>query len=206
MYLVAKKALLFVEALRPIAPCSGTSAPSAFVKFQKIVPNSLSRGNTSPRRSSRLWQVFVFCFPENSFLRNAGLSTSLPHCRQMFSGTATQIKVSVGVFSSSIPLPNHWSISRQGSYTTGPSKFQDFQGPYLQKSRTSNSQENWNNPNKPTNYVAFLLRFCKSLQLLVYFAVDFRSFFRFSFWGTPMTFWLCYLITDRFSTVFRPFL
>ena len=123
---MAKKALLFVEALRPIAPCLGTSALSAFVKFQKIVPNSLSRGNTSPRRISRLWQVFVFCFPENSFLRNAGLSTSLPHCRQMFSGTATRIKVSVGVFSSSIPLPNHWSISRQGSYTTGPSKFQDF--------------------------------------------------------------------------------
>ena len=107
LYLVAKKALLFVKALRPIAPCSGTSALSAFVKFQKIVPNSLTRGNTSPRRSSRLWQVFVFCFPENSFLRNAGFSTSLPHCRQMFSGTATRIKVLVGVFSSSIPLPNH---------------------------------------------------------------------------------------------------
>ena len=72
----------------------------------------LSRGNTSPRRSSRLWRVFVFCFPENTFLRNAGLSTSLPHCRQMFSGTATRIKVLVGVFSSSIPLPNHWPISR----------------------------------------------------------------------------------------------
>ena len=78
----------------------------------KIVPKSLSRGNTSPRRSSRLWHVFVFCFPENNFLRNAGLSTSLPHWRQMFSGTATRIKVLVGVFSSSIQLPNHWSISR----------------------------------------------------------------------------------------------
>ena len=83
---------------------------------------------------------------------------------------------------------HNWSIKI-------PGLFQDFQGPYLQKSRTSNSQENWNNPNKPTNYVAFLLRFCKSLQLLVYFAVDFRSFFRFSFWGTPMTFWMCYLLT-----------
>ena len=47
-----------------------------------------------------------------NFLRNAGLSTSLPHCRQMFSGTATRIKVLVGVFSSSIPSPNHWPISR----------------------------------------------------------------------------------------------
>ena len=56
--------------------------------------------------------IYVFCFPENNFLRNAGLSTSLPHCRQMFSGTATRIKVLVGVFSSSIPLPNHWPISR----------------------------------------------------------------------------------------------
>ena len=42
--------------------------------------------------------------------RNAGLSISLPHWRQMFSGTATRIKVLVGVFSSSIP--NHWSMSR----------------------------------------------------------------------------------------------
>ena len=125
--------LFFVEALRPITPCSGTSAPSTFVErftttelcklfpilpfgpeklaltwkiffvtvslcskqFRQIVPNSLSRGNTSPRRSSRLWQVFVFCFPENNFLRNAELFTSLPHCNQMFSGTATWIKVLV---------------------------------------------------------------------------------------------------------------
>ena len=125
--------LFFVEALRPIAPCSGTSALSTFVErftttelcklfpifpfgpeklaltwkiffvtvslcskqFRQIVPNSLSRGNTSPRRSSRLWQVFVFCFPENNFLRNAELFTSLPHCNQMFSGTATWIKVLV---------------------------------------------------------------------------------------------------------------
>ena len=64
-------------------------------QFRQIVPNSLSRGNTSPRRSSRLWQVFVFCFPENNFLRNAELFTSLPHCNQMFSGTATWIKVLV---------------------------------------------------------------------------------------------------------------
>ena len=81
-------------------------------QFRQIVPKSLSRGNTSPRRSSRLWHVFVFCFPENNFLRNAGLSISLPHWRQVFSGTATRIKVLVGIFSSSIPLPNHWSISR----------------------------------------------------------------------------------------------
>ena len=79
-------------------------------QFRQIVPKSLSRGNTSPRRSSRLWHVFVFCFPENNFLRNAGLSISLPHWRQVFSGTATRIKVLVGVFSSSIP--NHWSMSR----------------------------------------------------------------------------------------------
>ena len=147
---LVNKALLFVEVLPPIAPCSGTSALSAFVKrftptelcklfarlpfgpeklaltwkiffvsvslrseqFRQIVPKSLSRGNTSPRRSSRLWHVFVFCFPENNFLRNAGLSISLPHWRQVFSGTATRIKVLVGIFSSSIPLPNHWSISR----------------------------------------------------------------------------------------------
>ena len=73
-------------------------------QFRQIVPKSLSRGNTSPRRSSRLWHVFVFCFPENSFLHNAGLSISLPHWRQMSSGTTTRIKVLVGVFSSSIPF------------------------------------------------------------------------------------------------------
>ena len=138
---LANKALLFVEALRPIAPCSGTSVLSAFVErftttelcklfprlpfgpeklaltwkiffvsvslrseqFRQIVPNLLSHGNTSPRRSSRLWQVFVFCFPENNFLRNAGLSTSLPHCRQMFSHTATRIKVLV-----CFPPPFHY--------------------------------------------------------------------------------------------------
>ena len=32
-----------------------------------------------------------------------------------------------------------------------PGLFQDFPGPYLQKSRTRNSQENRNNLNKPTN-------------------------------------------------------
>ena len=72
-------------------------------QFRQIVPNSLCCGNTSPRRSSRLWQVFVFCFPENNFLRNAGMSTSLPHCRQMFSSTATRIKVLV-----CFPPPFHY--------------------------------------------------------------------------------------------------
>ena len=42
----------------------------------------------------------------------------------------------------------------QDLYTTGPSKFQDFPGPGIAR--------NWNSLNKPTNYVAILLRFCKS--------------------------------------------
>ena len=106
------------------------------------------------------------------------------------------------------PCKEHQS-THQGSYTTGPSKFQDFSrtfkdhiyknpGPVIAR-KTETIQTI-----KTTNYVAFLLRFCKSLQLLVYFAVDFRSFFKFSFWGTLTTFWLCYLLTgfrlffDRF--------
>ena len=38
---LANKALLFVEALRPIAPCSGTSALSAFVK--RFTPTELCK-------------------------------------------------------------------------------------------------------------------------------------------------------------------
>ena len=80
-----------------------------FVAFRAVSENSshfsLFRRKTSPRRSSRLWQVLVFCFHENNFLRNAVFSTNLTHFRQMFSGTATRIKVLVGVVSSSITKP-----------------------------------------------------------------------------------------------------
>ena len=59
-----------------------------------------------------------------------------------------------------------------------PGLFQDFPGPYLQQSRTSNSQENCNNLNKTNKLCSIFATF---LHLMVYFAVDFRRFFKFSF-------------------------
>ena len=55
---------------------------------------------TSPRRSSRFRPVLVLSDPENNLLRKAAFSTDPPHCKQIFSGTATRTKHFVGVFSS----------------------------------------------------------------------------------------------------------
>ena len=69
-------------------------------QFRQIIADFSSI--TSPRRSSRFRPVLVLSDTENNLLRKAAFSTDPPHCKQIFSGTATRTKHFVGVFSSAM--------------------------------------------------------------------------------------------------------
>ena len=98
-----------------------------FVSFEQFLQTiayfSCAAWNSSPRRSSRYWQVFVLFDPENNLLRRAGFSTSQPHCKQIFSGAATRTKHFVGVFLV------HESSERRLDYTD----VEDRREHYMQK-------------------------------------------------------------------------